>query len=207
MKWIWIIAMGLCLFLFEGCQHPTGEPHSKMASDLKGAQLAKAETPVERRQLTFPKEFAGIPFERVKVYEKDMPGYGVSYLYGNETTQIDVSVFDAGFDEIKDGVVSLRVHQLFEQSKAEIIELENEGYFTLLKVLADDVLNISDLEFLFFNCVLQDQQQTKTSCLMLSHYDGNFIKVRFTTDQSLAESAFDQFIIEFGILFEPQPAS
>ncbi|MCZ6801248.1 MAG: hypothetical protein O7F12_12255 [Nitrospirae bacterium] len=148
----------------------------------------------------FPKDLAGIPFRSLEVYEAKHPGFGVGYLYENEDTQLDISVFDGGYKNIVNGIFSEGVHHYYEEAKEQIAAIESQGYYKILRVVSDDWIQVGEQPFLYFSFVYNNGHEEKSSYLMMTGYDGNFLKVRLTTDLAKDTEVFDAFMTDFGSL-------
>jgi len=197
MKYLIVAAILGALVFWAGCtttpsEHAYSNPHpvpekGKVADD----------TP---KQLVFPKNIAGIPFRSIEIYEATHPGYGVGYLYENEDTQLDISVFDGGYDEIADGIFCEGVHHYYEEAKQNIVAIESRGYYTIKQIVTDDWIQVGGQPFLYFSFTYDNGTEEKSSYLMMTSYDGNFLKVRLTTDLEMDFQVFDAFMLDFGSL-------
>ena len=99
-------------------------------------------------------------------------------MYENEDTQLDISVYDGGMDEIVEGIYSENVHLQFEEAKKQIVAVERQGFYKIISVVTDDWIHVGGQPFLYFNYTFENGLDTKSSYLMLTGYDGNFLKVR-----------------------------
>jgi len=166
-------------------------------------------TPIlkEKKSLVFPKAIAGIPFRDLEIYEAKHPGYGVGYLYEDEFTQLDISVFDGGLGSIRDGILSDGVHFQYEEAKQQIAVIEGEGLYKIVKVDKDDWIQVGDQPFLYFSYTFDNGYEEKSSYLLLTAYDGNYLKIRLTTDLALQTEVFEAFMSEFKKLISLETAT
>lgn len=197
MKYLIVVAILGALVFSAGCTTTPGEqaysnPHPVLE---KGAV-----TDNTLKQLVFPKDIAGIPFRSIEIYEANHPGYGVGYLYEDEDTKLDISVFDGGYDEIADGIFFEGVHHFYEETKQNIVAMESKGYYTIKQIVTDDWIQVGGQPFLYFNFTYHNGHEEKSSYLMMTGYDGNFLKVRLTTDNELDTQVFDAFMADFASL-------
>lgn len=189
------VTLGTLLF-WTGCSTtPSEQAYSN--PDPKPVKVQKAP---ERKALVFPKTLAGVPFRNIEVYESKHPGYGVGYLYEDSETQLDISVYDGGYAKISDGIFFDGVHLQFEEAKKQIAAIEQQGYYKILRVVSDDWIQVGGHPFLYFSYIFENGLEKKASYLMLTGYDGNFLKVRLTTDADLDTDVFDAFMEDFGTL-------
>ena len=197
MKYLIAAAILSALVFWAGCSTTPGE--QAYSSPYPIPEKSTGEDHI-RKSLVFPKDIAGIPFRSVEVYEAKHPGYGVGYLYEDEDTQLDISVFDGGYDEIADGIFSEGAHHFFEEAKQNIVAIESQGYYKILSIVTDDWIQVGGQPFLYFSFTYDNGREEKSSYLMLTGYDGNFLKVRLTTGIDLDTGVFDAFMTEFGSL-------
>lgn len=199
-----IAAATLSAFLlWAGCSTPPSE-QAYRNPEPKPVKIKKAPA---RKALVFPKTLAGVPFRDLEVYEVKHPGFGVGYLYENEETQLDISVYDGDYGEITDGIFFDGVHLQFEEAKEQIAAIEQQGFYKILKVVTDDWIQVGGHPFLYFSYIFENGYKQKASYLMLTGYDGNFLKVRLTTDADLDTDVFDAFMMDFGSLISGQGTS
>ena len=193
-----IVAVLLSALLFwAGC---STTPSEQAYTNPEPRPLPKGEEVVERKPLVFPKAIAGIPFRNLEVYESKHPGFGVGYLYEDDDTQLDISVYDGGYDEIAEGIFSEGVHLQYEEAKKQIIAIEQQGFYKIINIVTDDWIQVGGQPFLYFSYTYENGLETKSSYLMLTGYDGNFLKVRLTTDAELDTRVFDAFMADFSQL-------
>ena len=192
------------LLFWAGC---SSTPSQQAYTNPEPRPVYGEEEKVERKPLVFPKTLAGLPFRNLEVYESKHPGYGVGYLYENEDTQLDISVYDGGYDEIAEGIFSEGVHLQYEEAKKQIIAIEQQGFYKIISVVTDDWIQVGGQPFLYFSYTFENGFETKSSYLMLTGYDGNFLKVRLTTDAKLDTQVFDAFMDDFGRLISGIGAS
>lgn len=197
MKYLIVAALLSTLLFWVGC---STTPSEQAYSNPDPKPLKGSVAQVSKKNLVFPRAIAGIPFRNVEVYEPEHPGYGVGYLYENEATQLDISVFDGGYPDITDGIFSDGVHLQYEEAKKQIAAIEQQGYYKIVRVVTDDWIQVGDQPFLYFSYVFDNGQEEKSSYLMLTGYDGNFLKVRLTTDLGLDAEIFDAFMTDFASL-------
>ncbi len=197
------VLLGALLF-WVGCSTtPSEQAYQNPEPRLVPGEEASA----ERKSLVFPKALAGIPFRNLEVYEAKHPGFGVGYLYENERTQLDISVYDGGIEEISEGIYSENVHLQYEEAKKQIVAVERQGFYKIISVVTDDWIQVGGQPFLYFNYTFENGKDTKSSYLMVTGYDGNFLKVRLTTDANLDTQVFDAFMDDFGRLMSGLGAS
>ena len=92
-------------------------------------------------------------------------------------------------------------------SKKQIAAVENQGFYKIISVVTDDWIQVGGQPFLYFNYTFENGLDTKSSYLMVTGYDGNFLKVRLTTDANLDTQVFDAFMDDFGRLISGLGAS
>ena len=192
------------LLFWAGC---STTPSEQAYTNPEPRPLPKEEENQERKSLVFPKAIAGIPFQNLEVYEAKHPGFGVGYLYENEDTQLDISVYDAGQENIAEGIFSEGVHLQYEEAKKQIVAIERQGFYKIIHVVTDDWIQVGGQPFLYFSYLYENGLETKSSYLMLTGYDGNFLKIRLTTDAGLDTQVFDAFMADFGQLVSGVGAS
>lgn len=194
-----LIAAALLSALFwAGCATSPSEQAYKSTVPLPSKGYT-AKSP-QKKHLVFPKSIAGIPFLNMEVYETKHPGFGVGYLYEDGETQLDISVFDGGHKEIADGIFSDSAHLQYEEAKKQIAAIEEQGYYKILRVVSDDWIQVGGQPFLYFSYVYDNGREEKSSYLMLTGYDGNFLKIRLTTDIASDTQVFDSFMEDFANL-------
>lgn len=192
------------LLFWAGC---TTTPSEQAYRNPEPRPIPEADDVQERKPLVFPQTLAGLPFRNLEVYESKHPGFGVGYLYESEETQLDISVYDGGVDEIAEGIFSENVHLQYEEAKQQILNIEQQGFYKILNVVTDDWIQVGGQPFLYFSYIYENGFETKSSYLMVTGYDGNFLKVRLTTDASLDTLVFDAFMEDFGRLISGVGAS
>ncbi len=192
------------LLFWAGC---STTPQEQAFSDPAPAPIQIVETPKPKKDLVFPISIAGIPFSNLEVYEAKHPGYGVGYLYENNDTLLDISVFDGGRRIIRDGINSDDVHLQYEEAKQQIAAIEESGYYRIKEVITDDWIRVGDQPFLYFSYKYDDGHDEKSSYLMLTAYDGNFLKIRLTTDLASDPQVFNAFMSEFEALISSESTS
>ena len=192
------------LLLWAGC---STTPRNQVYNDPSPAPTPVTALPKPKKDLVFPKSIAGIPFSNLEVYEAEHPGYGVGYLYENGETLLDISVFDRGKPVIQDGINSEEVHFQYEEAKQQIAAVEERGYYRIKEVISDDWIRVGYQPFLYFSYKYDDGRHEKSSYLMLTAYDGNFLKIRLTTDLTSDTQVFKAFMSEFEALISSETAS
>jgi len=197
------VLLGALLF-WAGC---STTPSEQAYSNPEPRPTRKTEDNKVRKSLVFPKAIAGIPFRNLEVYEAKHPGYGVGYQYEDANTQLDISVFDGGYPEIAEGIFSEGVHRQFEEAKKQIVAIEQQGLYKIISIVTDDWIQVGGQPFLYFSYTFENGFETKSSYLMMTGYDGNFLKVRLTTDAELDTQVFDAFMDDFGKLISGVRAS
>ena len=191
------------LLLWSGC---STAPSEQAYSNPEPKPIRK-DTEKTRKSLVFPKAIAGIPFRNLEVYESKHPGYGVGYLYEDSDTQLDISVYDAGYPDVADGIFFDGVHLQFEEAKKQIVAIEQQGFYKIINIVSDDWIQVGDQPFLYFSYTFKNGLEKKSSYLMVTGYDGNFLKVRLTTDAEMDSKVFDAFMTDFGSLISGIGAS
>ena len=204
MKHIVTVTFLSALLFWAGC---STTPKDQTFSDPDLAPATITPVPKEKKNLVFPRAIAGIPFRDLEVYEAEHPGYGVGYLYEDEDTQLDISVFDGGLVSIGDGILSDGVHFQYEEAKQQIAAIEEKGYYKIVNVDTDDWIQVGDQPFLYFSYTFDNGYEEKSSYFMLTAYDGNYLKIRLTTDLALHTDVFDAFMSEFKDLISSETAS
>ena len=205
MKYLFTAALLSAPLFWSGCATTPSEQAYSNPQPHPHKQMEAAYSP--RKNLVFPKDIAGIPFRNLEVYEARHPGFGVGYLYENDHTQLDISVFDGGHTDIADGIYSDGVHQQFEAAKSQIAAIEKQGYYKILKVVSDDWIQVGDQPFLYFSYTFDNGREEKSSYLMLTGYEGNFLKIRLTTAIRMDSEVFDAFMSDFANLVSPRSTS
>ena len=190
--------IALSLIFMVGC---STTPAEQAYNNLEPAPVkSKKEKPI-RKNLVFPKAIAGMPFLSIDVHEANHPGYGVAYQYGNEETQVDISIFDRGHKDIEDGIFSEGVHRYFEEGKAQIAAVERQGHYSIREIETDDWIMVGGQAFLHFKFSFSDHYGLKSSHLLMTGYNGQFLKIRLTTlDEELKDGVFEAFRSDFGRL-------
>ena len=204
MKFLSTVTFLSALLFWAGC---STMPKDQTFSDPSPAPLIVTQIPKGKKNLVFPRAIAGIPFKDMEVYEADHPGYGVGYLYENEFTKLDISIFDGGLASIGDGILSDGVHLQYEEAKEQIAAIEEKGYYKIVRVDTDDWIQVGDRPFLYFSYTFDNGYEEKSSYLMLTAYDGNFLKIRLTTDLAPHHIVLDAFISEFEELISSETTS
>lgn len=203
MKFLIVAALLSALLFWAGCSTTPSE----QAYSNPEPRPIKTDNSRARKSLVFPKTIAGIPFRNLEVYESKHPGYGVGYQYEDSDTQLDISVFDGGYPEIADGIFSDTVHLQFEEAKKQIVAIEQQGFYKIISIVSDDWIQVGDQPFLYFSYTFENGFERKSSYLMLTGYDGNFLKIRLTTDAQLDTQVFDAFMTDFGNLISANSTS
>lgn len=202
MNWFKPIALVTGLAFLAGC---SSTQYSDTAASPRAVEVPAfgqevASTVETKKNLVLPQELAGIPFDDITIYEQSTPGQGVAYQYHSSDTSIDISIFDGGYSQIQEGIFSEGVHHFFEDAKSQIAAVEYQGYYNITEILTDDLIDIGDQQFLYFNFNFDDGTAARSSHLFLSAYDGNFLKIRLTMPEENNEQILANFLADFSEL-------
>lgn len=204
MKYLIAAATLAALLLWAGC---ASTPSEQVYSNVEPKPIQRNAEPNQHKSLVFPKQIAGIPFRTLEIYETKHPGFGVGYQYEDAVTQLDISVFDGGYTDITDGIFSERVNLQYEEAKEQIAAIEENGYYKIVKVETDDWIQVGEQPFLYFRYTFTNGFEEKSSYLLVTGYDGNFLKVRLTTQIDPDTDVFHAFMADFANLISARSAT
>ena len=162
--------------------------------------------------MVFPDELGGMKMVRVKDFEKEHPGFGVSITYCfKDCNQVraDIFVYNAGLKKIPTGSGHKLIHSEWQEAQKGIFEHEKRGTYQSVKLLYTSARLLGmdrnaptalSAEFSFIR-----DGQPYFSNLYLLGYKNNFIKMRFSylsKDKKQSEKVLRAFLEGLGNLFE-----
>lgn len=179
-----LIAWSFLMLLFYGVALPSGDA---MASEL--GTCKHVQTGVE-----FPNNLGGLErWSGLLTFGKEDLGGGVQYGIEGKV-RATIYLYTLGLKRIPQGVESSTVREQFAHVSEDIYEMQKQGKYTHVEVLAEGLLPIprktGDLKALHKWFVYREkhpgipESSPLLSCLILTGYRNHFLKIRLTTTSS-----------------------
>jgi hypothetical protein len=132
--------------------------------------------------IIFPQKLGGFAKFRGIEYGNEKLGVSVRYMKGN--TKADVYIYNMGMNKVPTGGRSSLMMKCFSRAVNDIFLAEKKGFYQNVEVLFRKEITVKTgigaLGFLCAGLSYKEKHIPRFSYLLLSGYDNNFIKIRFT---------------------------
>jgi len=194
-----LIKIFLALWLLSGLAIPAAAQESPGTPAIE-----------PRTGITFPQTLG--PLARMGMKKYDLPELGVSYRYAGKPLPIaDIYIYDNGLKDLGTGLTqAVRTH--FEEVKSEILLLGKSGNYRDVKKVSEGETylppgnpRLPALSATFTFSIPPGKgvayAGVRTSHILLTAYQGQFLKIQFTYPQDQekeGKKAWQQFLTAFG---------
>lgn len=155
----------------------------------------------------FPQKLGG--FEKLRAVEYESEKLGVSVRYMKGSTKADIYIYNMGRKSVPPGSRSEVMMKCFTQAVNDIFLAEKRGFYSGVEVLFRKEVLIKTangpLNFLCAGLDYKEKDIPRISYLLMSGYENNFIKIRFTFHEKekktgKGEKSLKKFLGAFGEL-------
>jgi len=186
-----------------------------LAPLLAGAQTGQVYQEPKTGML-FPATLGSLTRVQVITYPQAQLGVCVRYQ-GKDLVKADIFIYDLGKQNLGSGLDSPEMRPHFEQVQQDIYQMEKAGRYQGVTRVSEARTRLSTpngklpvfmATFTYSQIPRPNEAEyegIRISHLLLTAYDNYFVKMRFTypqAQQSQGETAFRQFVAEFGKLLK-----
>jgi hypothetical protein len=142
--------------------------------------------------------------ERVTDYEKGSPGLGIGVGYNGPGITVDVYVYTMGMKTISTNLKSPILKDHINKAVNDIVRAGEMGHYSNVKKISEEEVEWgatgADARSLHVSLSYNQRGRERSSHLYLLGFRNHFIKVRFTYDKKIQETAeplLKDFLREF----------